>query len=300
MIARPLRGGQSQLALYRRPSRLRRIGVVLLTAAAGLGVACGGADTSGQGLSAKEWLETDGAAGRINMDDVLQAYREAFGPNGRGLSWFEQRVNEIYEGDHLILIQSRRLADRVEVSGWEDLNDNKRLDESEDDKLFTISQELRDGGAYEVRGHGANAYYVHQSPFDGFFVGYLLGQMFSGGRTVYVTPPQRQDELGAYRGTWRGSSAYRAQQSRNVEYGHSASARYGGAVTAQPVSPARTSYQQRQINSGGFRATTSTSRSISSGAKSGGSDSSKGGSAGKVGGSSGSGGVKGGGGLMAR
>ncbi len=138
MIVRAFQGRQRP-ALYRRPGRLRQVGAVLLTAAAGLGVACG-ATTSEQGLSAKEWLETDGAAGRINMDDVQQAYREAFGPGGKGLSWFEQRVNEIYEGDHLILIQSQRLADRVEVSGWEDLNDNKRLDETEDDKLFTISQ----------------------------------------------------------------------------------------------------------------------------------------------------------------
>jgi hypothetical protein len=295
MIVRASRDRQRP-ALYRRPSRVRRVGALLLTAAAGLGVACG-VGKGGTGLSASEWLETDGAAGRINMDDVQQAYREAFGPNGRGLSWFEQRVNEIYEGDHLILIQSQRLADRVEVSGWEDLNDNKRLDENEDDKLFTISQELQDGGAYEVRGHGVNAYYVHQSPFDGFLTGYLLGQMFSSGQTVYVTPPPRQDELATYRSTWRGSPGYRAQQSRNVEYGRSAGARYGSAVTAQPVSPARSSYQQRQVNSGGFRATTSTSRSISSGAKSGGS---KGGSAGKVGGTGDSGGVKGGGGLMAR
>lgn len=296
MIARTLSGDRGRRSLYRRPSRLRRVGALLLTAAAGLGVACG-VGKEETGLSAGEWLETDGAAGRINMDDVQQAYREAFGPGGKGLSWFEQRVNEIYEGDHLILIQSQRLADRVEVSGWEDLNDNKRLDENEDDKLFTITQELRDGGAYEVRGHGANAYYVQQNPFDGFLTGYLLGQMFSGGRTVYVTPPPRQDELAAYRGTWRSGPGYRAQQSRNVEYGRNASARYGSAVTAQPASPARTSYQQRQVNSGGFRATTSTSRSITSGAKSG---SSKGGSAGKVGGTGDSGGVKGGGGLMAR
>lgn len=294
MIVPAFLSNRGRRSLYRRPSRVRQAGALLLTAAAGLGVACG-VGKGDTGLSAGQWLETDGAAGRINMDDVQQAYREAFGPNGRGLSWFEQRVNEIYEGDHLILIQSQRLADRIEVSGWEDLNDNKRLDENEDDKLFTISQELQDGGAYEVRGHGANAYYVQRSPFDGFLTGYLLGQMFSGGRTVYVTPPPRQDELAAYRGTWRGSPGYRAQQSRNVEYGRNAGARYGSAVTAQPVSPARTSYQQRQVNSGGFRATTSTSRSISGGAKSSGS---KGGGTGKVGGTGGSGGVKGGGGLM--
>jgi hypothetical protein len=296
MIVPAFLSDRGRRSLYHRPSRLRRVGALLLTAAAGLGVACG-VGKEETGLSAGEWLETDGAAGRINMDDVQQAYREAFGPGGKGLSWFEQRVNEIYEGDHLILIQSQRLADRVEVSGWEDLNDNKRLDENEDDKLFTIIQELRDGGAYEVRGHGANAYYVQQNPFDGFLTGYLLGQVFSGGRTVYVTPPPRQDELAAYRGTWRSGPGYRAQQSRNVEYGRNAGARYGSAVTAQPVSPARTSYQQRQVNSGGFRATTSTSRSITSGAKSSGG---KGGSAGKVGGTGDSGGVKGGGGLMAR
>ena len=271
---------------YRRPSRVWRAGVVALGAAGALGVACGGGGEKAQtqeSLTADAWVETDGAAGRINLDDVRDAYQQAYGPNGGGVSKFEERVNEIFEGDNLVLIQADHQGDQAIISGWEDLNGNKRLDENEDDKLFSIVQKLEPNGQTEVRGHGANSYYHHSGFFDGFIPGLLLGSLFFGGRTQYVTLPPRYDQLNSHRSSYRLGSGYSSQRERNATYGSQVQSRYGADATARQVSPARSSYQQRQVNSGGFRSSGSTSRSIGSG--------------GKTGGTTG-GGLSGGGGLM--
>jgi ABC-type amino acid transport substrate-binding protein len=284
---------------YPRPSRLRRAGTFALTAAGMLALACGGDKADGQGLTAAEWIETDGAAGRINLDDVRQAYREAYGTDGFSVNTFEQRVNEIYEGDNLVLIQAEQQGDRVLISGWEDLNGNKTLDPNEDDKLFTITQKLADNGETVVQGHGANAYYRESSFFSGFIPGLLLGQLFAGGRTVYVTPPPRYEELQSARGSYRSGSGYAIQRGRNASYGGSVASRYGPSATSGPVSPARSSYQSRQVNSGGFRSSGSTTRSIGSGGRGTGSSGSKSTGGGSGGKSGGTGGVSGGGGRLA-
>lgn len=269
---------------YRRPSRLWRAGAFALGAAGALGVACGGGGAKPeQGQSADQWVQTDGAAGRINLDDVQQAYRDSFNSDGFQVSKFEQRVNEIYEGDNPVLVEVQKRDNEVDVSGWEDLNGNKQLDPNEDDKLFTITQKLEENGAYETRGHGTNSYYHGSGFLTGFLPGLLIGQLFAGGRSVYVTPPPRYDEVRRERDSYRLGSGYSAQQQRNAGYGSSAQSRYGTSVSSQPVSPQRSSYQQRQVNSGGFRTSGSSTRSIGSG--------------GKTGGASG-GGLTGGGGLM--
>jgi hypothetical protein len=260
--------GRTPVSLYRRPSRLRRFGALLLTAGGALAVACGGggksADDPGQ-----VWVESDGAAGRINMDDVQQAYRDAYTADGFQVEKFEQRVNEIYEGDNVVLVRVDRAGDTATISGWEDLNGDKQAVEGVDDKLFTITQDLRDGGNYTTQGHGANGYYHSVSPFGGFFTGLLIGNLLSGGRTTYVTSPARYDALNSSRASYRGNSGYSAQQSRNAAYGSSIGSRFGNAAASQTVSPARSSYQTRQVNSGAFRSSGSSSRSIGSGAKGG-------------------------------
>lgn len=252
--------------LYRRPSRLRRLGALLLTAGGAAAVACGG---GGGGDSAEDpgqvWVETDGAAGRINLDDVQQAYRDAYGEGGFNVQQFEQRVNEIYEGDNLVLIQGVRDGDTYTVTGWEDLNTDQQVVDGQDDKLFTITQELKDGGGYTTQGYGANGYYNSFSPFGGFFTGLLIGNLLSGGfGGGYVTPASRYDDLRSSRASYRNSGNYASQQARNASYGSSVPSRFGNAAN-QSISPARSSYQSRQINSGGFRSSGSTSRSIGSG-----------------------------------
>jgi hypothetical protein len=272
----PLRGpavaGQT-LPLYRRPSRLRRAGAILLGASGAVGlVACGGGSSRDDGTAASDWTQTDGAAGRINMDDVHEAYKNSFDDKAFQVTKFEERVNEIYEGDNLVIVKVQNLGDTVEVTGWEDLNTNKMLDEGDgdgfDDKLFTITQQLKDGAEYQTRGHGGNSYYSNSSGFGNFFAGMFLGQLLFGGRTSYIMPPGRWDDVDGYRRNYRSGSGYSGQQSRNQSYGSGVTSRFGSAATTQPVSPARSSYQTRQVSSGGFRNSTSTSRSITSGGRS--------------------------------
>ncbi len=287
--------------LYRRPSPWRRWGVLAMTAAGGLGVvACGGGD---KGAKASDWVQTDGASGRINLDDVHEAYGKSFEDGKFQIEKFTQRVNEIYEGDHLVVIESKLVGDRADVSGWEDLDGDKQVKEGVDDQLFTISQEMKDNGGYSSRGYGANSYYHHgPSLVNGFLTAWLISSMFNGGRTVYYTPPIMYDSVHNYRNGYRSSPSYNSQKDRNRTYGSSVSTRFGSDATAKPVSPARSSYQSRQVSSGGFKSSGSTGRSISSGGKSapisGGSRSGGTSSGGKSGGAS-SGGVSGGGGLMA-
>jgi hypothetical protein len=273
--------GHTSLSLYRRPSRLRRLGALLLTAGGAMAVACGGGGEKSADDPGQVWVETDGATGLINMDDAQQAYRDAYESDGFKVEKFEQRLNEIYEGDNVVIVQAVRDQDKMLISAWEDLNQDKQAVEGTDDKLFTITQDLKDGGGFETQGHGANGYYHSSNPFGGFLTGLLIGNLLSGG-FGYSTPAARYDNLNNSRAAYRSSSAYSAQQARNSSYGSGVGSRFANAGS-QSVSPARSSYQTRQINSGGFRSSGSGSRSISSGAK---------------GGSSGSGGVSGGGGRL--
>ncbi len=296
---------QRDAPAYRRPSRLLRWGGIALGAGGALGVACGGSDTkTAPSIQASDWVESDGGAGRINLDDVREAYQDAYSSkDGLQYEKFAEAVNKIYEGDNLVVIKVAREGDNALISGWEDLNKNETVDTDSDDQLFSITQKLEESGSYEMRGHGSNGYYSGGGFLNGFLPGLLIGQMFAGGRTTYIGAPGYYGNLGTSRGSYRNSPDFNNQQQRNAAYGASAAGRYGSAVNAQPVSPARQSYQQRQINSGGFRSSTSTSRSISSGSR-GGSTSGSGGSrssgapSGSSGGNTSGGGVSGGGGMM--
>ena len=53
-----------------------------------------------------QWAATDGAAGRINLDEVQAAFKKA-----KSTTDFERRVNEIYEGDGMVLIRARQDAE---------------------------------------------------------------------------------------------------------------------------------------------------------------------------------------------
>ena len=68
-----------------------------IVAAAPLAAACS------SGPSYEDWAATDGAAGSINLDDVQAAFKDS-----KSATDFERRVNEIYEGDGLVIIRARQ------------------------------------------------------------------------------------------------------------------------------------------------------------------------------------------------
>ncbi len=245
--------------MARRNFRRRnfRLGTALslggIVAAAPLIAACAGP-------SYEDWAATDGAAGRINLDDVQEAFK-----NSESATEFERRVNEIYEGDGLILIRARQDGEALTLEGWEDLNDDSEISESSDDQLFSIVRNT--GGDYDMRGYHANSYYhSYWGPGD-FLLTYLLLSAIPpfGGGYYYTTLPSRGPEMRNQRSTYRNSSAYGSQTQRNASYNQK-QASFAGSRYQQSrgnVSSNRSSYQSAQKSSGSFRTSSAVSRGSS-------------------------------------
>lgn len=218
------------------------------------------------GPSYDEWAATDGAAGRINMDDVQEAFKKS-----ESATDFEKRVNEIYEGDRLVLIRARQDPDALVLEGWEDLNRNYEIDDAADDKLFDI---VKRNEQHEMRGYGANSYYHHGFGAGNFLFTYMLISSISPLGYYYYTPPlYARDNLNRHRRNYRNTTGYRSQVSRNSRYFTSqktgfASSRYNSA--GQNLSTARTSYRSTQQSTGAFKNSSTGVRS-SWGSRSGGS-----------------------------
>ena len=116
------------------------------------------------GLSAEEeaaykaWIATDRASGRINLQDVEKAFKESWTLVD---SWnFEVRVNEIYEGDGIVLFRAFQTdsgdGERLTLEAWEDLNANWSINDELDERLFSI---VKEQDLYEIQGYHANGYY---------------------------------------------------------------------------------------------------------------------------------------------
>ena len=160
-------------------TRWRKLGI---RATAGLAVAAAPvAAACSSGPSYEDWAATDGAAGRINLEDVQNAFQES-----ESVTEFEKRVNEIFEGDGLVLIKAEQTDTAFVLEGWENLDGNIRIDEGTDEKLFTITE--KDDKSHEMRGHHANSYYHSSFGAGNFLFTYLLLSSFAGPRYVYVPP----------------------------------------------------------------------------------------------------------------
>ncbi len=207
-----------------------------------------------QGPTFDEWAATDGAAGRINLDEVQEAFKKSTSPTE-----FERKVNEIYEGDGIILIRSSPDGDTLVLEGFEDLNGNGAIDDTADDVLFSI---VKDQDNNELRGRGANGYY--RSSFGGgdFLFTYLLISSLSGPR-YYSTPRSRAGTIRSNRTSYRGSSGYRTQVSKNSNYFSRQksfnSSRYNSA--GRNLSRGRSSYLASNKSSGAFKNSTTGVRS---------------------------------------
>ncbi len=88
------------------------------------------------GVSGAEWAATEGAMGRINMQEVEEAFKKS-----QTVEQFEQRLNEIYEGDGIVLVQAKDEDGKRVIEGYEDLNNDNDIVPEQDDLLFTITNE---------------------------------------------------------------------------------------------------------------------------------------------------------------
>ena len=207
-------------------------------------VACGGG-----GPTYEEWAATDGAAGRINLDDVQEAFKQSSSPTD-----FERRVNEIYEGDGLIYIRARQDGEALTLEGWEDLNSNNEIDDAQDDLLFSIVKEQEQN---TLQGHGSNGYYRNSFGGGDFLFTYLLLSSFSRGPYFYHTPNTSTygRTVRTQRTGYRSSSRYTTQVSKNSRY-YTKQSTFAGSryqQASQNQSSARRTYKNTQKTTASFK-----------------------------------------------
>ncbi|RKY04520.1 hypothetical protein DRP77_03610 [Candidatus Poribacteria bacterium] len=158
-----------------------------------------------------QWAETRGKARAIDLEAVERAMRES-----KDVTEFEEKVNQIYEGDELVLIEVKNISrDLQEVSGYADVNDNGEIDPG-DEKLFTFRRWNRpDGGVdYAMIGYGPNYGYYHTGHLtEALLETWLLLQILNTPpyTTVpyYHTPPERVVIIKEKRDEFRRSPEYR-------------------------------------------------------------------------------------------
>lgn len=175
----------------------------------------------------EQWAETSGQAGQINLEAVDKAMQKS-----KDVSEFERRVNEIYQGEEMILIEVKNQGSEQLVSGYADLNSNLAIDYDSDEKLFTFrrwSEGQR--SRYEMRGYGVNSYYHHPYPYGmNMLTTYLLVSALT--RPMYMTPVyhttvvQRQATR-SYRNNYRKTPGYRNRVNSNRQYQSRMSSKHG-------------------------------------------------------------------------
>ena len=144
---------------------------------------------------------------KIDWNKINEAYKKAEGPAD-----FEEKVNEIYEGDELISIAVEDTEERAQtVTGFFDKNNDGSVEEEE--KIFTIKREItgEDSGQYRINGYGPHYGYYH-SPMYSLASGMLMGAMISSMfrptyvPVAYVTSTSRRGQLASHRKSYRAKN----------------------------------------------------------------------------------------------
>lgn len=167
-----------------------------------------------------------GAAQRINLEAVEKAFWSSKGNDlNTWMGNFEQRVNEIYDGNEIVALDATRQKDLLKVTGYIENNDKPGF--NGDDKLFAIEQTgpaANSNVPVRMTGSGDAVYYEGPRVVDnsgssfltGMLMGAMIGNALSGG---YHTPHSRYNTLSNSRSKYRSTSAYKVQRDANKSFG---------------------------------------------------------------------------------
>ncbi len=141
------------------------------------------------------------------------------------------------------------------------------IEDADDDLLFSIVKEKEQN---QMRGHGANGYYNRGFGGGDFLFTYLLISSFSRGPYLYQTPRGNVGGLRNQRTTYRGSSAYKSQVSKNTGYFNTQKRFRGSSYdrASRNIGSNRRTYQSTQRSSGAFRTSGTSVRRSSFGSRS--------------------------------
>jgi hypothetical protein len=223
--------------------------VALLAVGAFAAAAC----ESPQPRGTERWTATANTNVPIDWDKVQAAYQKAEGPQD-----FEQKVNELYEGEELISVHVQDVDDKTQVvTGFFDRNGSGAVDEPE--KIFTVTRTITADGAGTLQTAGYGPYYGYTSPLLSIATGMLMGSMLASAfspRYVpmyvqpYATNQARRGELMDQRSSYRASNPSRygspvRSTTTTRSYGGSRTSgsrgggRFGLARAGRRVRPAR-------------------------------------------------------------
>lgn len=219
-----------------------------------------------------DWENAQGTQGFINLNDVRDAFRD-----NEAMPAFEKRVNEIFEGDNLVVFEAKEVNGGFEILAREDLDGSKSTT-SKDDLLFTLQVK---GRTATLKGAGVNDYYkeswLYEVPANAqqqmassqhshssfasspFFWWWVLSPGWGG----YYTPMGRYNTIYSHRSTYRNSSAYQTQVSSNGRFGSSMSQKHGSTFRNSTSTPsaARKSYIRSTKQSPDFKSKLAASKS---------------------------------------
>lgn len=173
------------------------------------------------------------------LETTLAAIKKDDGDNW--LQSFEDRVNEIYEGDEVISVTAFTADNQFHIIGYVAKDDEDGY-QAGDQVVFEIVQ---DGQATEsdtpvtvsTYTYGGGLVYHHTS-FDNVFLNYwLMHQLLSTPSYRYYTPRPRLSIITSNRVTFRQGPAFTLQRNRNLDFNRGTVRTLGssgGQLTVKP------------------------------------------------------------------
>jgi len=196
------------------------------------GIAAAASLVSGCSKTSKQWTNAPGTRGFINLDAVKNAFQE-----NQNVAEFEKRINEIFEGDGVVVFSSKETSRGFVLKAKEDLDKDKKVS-GKDDLLFTLTVDrgrkratlegaginrfYKDSWVYAPRheSHYTNRHYGHHGPYFGHW---YWGRGWGG----YYTPRRSYDDMWTHRQSYRGSRDFRDQVKQNSAYEGQMAKKYG-------------------------------------------------------------------------
>lgn len=166
--------------------------------------------------SSKQPLKINIAA----LEEALKTVRRD--QPGAWLEAFEERANQIYEGDELLSVEAKNHNNRLQITGYIKKGSGEGRSNN-DEVIFVIEQngEVTEGNApARITTYTSGGYPVyHHSSFAETMLQYwILHQLFASPSYRYDTPASRFNDLRSNRNNYRSTPTYVIQRQSNTSF----------------------------------------------------------------------------------
>ncbi|MBK7748879.1 MAG: hypothetical protein IPP57_24330 [Candidatus Obscuribacter sp.] len=196
--------------------------------------------------SSKQPLKINIAA----LEEALKTVRRD--QPGAWLEAFEERANQIYEGDEVISVEAKNHNKRLQITGYIKKGSGEGRSNN-DEVIFVIEQngEVTEGNAparITTYTSGGNPVYHHSTFAETMLQYWILHQIFASPSYRYDTPASRLNDIRSSRNNYRSTPTYVIQRQNNTSF----SSRWNNHVTVPrtsvpSVNPGAATQSQRPV-----------------------------------------------------